>query len=225
MKKRLALLLSFLMVFAIVMPAFAAQDTGAVASAYVERLNGSQNRLFITITLDGATIASESFMIPNNAKGEYALGGFNVYVATSGNTKIDACYIIPPDLPVLYQVNVYALDGVTLVYSQIVAGGDFFDGTDQALVDTWSSADALWANYQISGNLRVKADWLKDLDTGDEFDWTVTPINKVTNVTLALEEQYDMPPSPAEPVEFVVEMPTLISLGFEWYIKGDDNGN
>jgi len=27
------------------------------------------------------------------------------------------------------------------------------------------------------------------------------------------------------PGEFVVEPPTLISLGFEWYIQGDDNGN
>ena len=28
-----------------------------------------------------------------------------------------------------------------------------------------------------------------------------------------------------KPVKFVIEPPTLISLGFEWYIEGDDNHN
>jgi hypothetical protein len=26
-----------------------------------------------------------------------------------------------------------------------------------------------------------------------------------------------------KPAEFVIEPPTLISLGFEWYVEGDDN--
>lgn len=28
-----------------------------------------------------------------------------------------------------------------------------------------------------------------------------------------------------KPGEFVIEPPTLIALGFEWYVKGDDNHN
>ncbi|MCL2121610.1 MAG: hypothetical protein FWH28_05105, partial [Clostridiales bacterium] len=124
-----------------------------------------------------------------------------------------------------FLVSFYALDGETFVYSQLVSAGDFLDGTDPDLVDTWTDANALWANYQISGNLRVKANWLKDLDTGDEFDWTVTPITSVMNVTLALEDQYNLPPSPVTPGEFYVEHPTLQNLGFEWYVEGDENHN
>ena len=30
-------------------------------------------------------------------------------------------------------------------------------------------------------------------------------------------------PNMAKPGKFVIEPPTLINLGFEWYIEGDDN--
>src|SRR5215212_1408910 len=32
-------------------------------------------------------------------------------------------------------------------------------------------------------------------------------------------------PNAIEPGEFVIEPPTLINLGFEWFIQGDDNRN
>ena len=223
MKKSLALLLSLLIVFAILVPAFAAQDPGAVASAYVEQLQGSQNRLYITITVGGETVVSESFMIPNNAKGEYTLGGYRVYVATSGNTKIDACYIMPQQ--VQYLVTFYALDGTTFVCSQMVPDGGLIDGGNWDLYNSWSSDDALYENYQVTGNLQILSGWLKDLDTGLAFPWKETPITKNTNVTLAQDPQYDPPPSPVTPGELIVERPTLINLGFEWYVDGDDNGN
>src|SRR5208283_369306 len=35
----------------------------------------------------------------------------------------------------------------------------------------------------------------------------------------------DGPGNRVKPGEFVVEPPTLINLGFEWYIEGDDNRN
>ncbi|MCL2121595.1 MAG: hypothetical protein FWH28_05030, partial [Clostridiales bacterium] len=124
-----------------------------------------------------------------------------------------------------FTVSFYALDGTTFVCSQVVQGGRYINGGDTALYNSWSSADALYLNYQLTDNLRVKADWLKDLDTGNEFNWKETTINSNLNVTIALEDQYNLPPSPVTPGEFVVEMPTLISLGFEWYIDGDDNGN
>ncbi|MCL1970849.1 MAG: hypothetical protein FWF66_05285, partial [Candidatus Bathyarchaeota archaeon] len=70
----------------------------ATVSAFVTKLNGNQNDLTITITeklSNGATnIIEETLKISNNAKGTYPIGSYNVYVATSGNTRIDECYII-----------------------------------------------------------------------------------------------------------------------------------
>ena len=68
-------------------------------TAVVEKLTGNKNNLTITIHgtySDGSTkvIASKTFSIDNNADGTYSVGGYNVYVATQGNTKITACYVV-----------------------------------------------------------------------------------------------------------------------------------
>ena len=67
-------------------------------TASVEKLNGNQNRLTITITEfypDGTEkVITESFMINNNAAGTYKCGIYNVYVDTKGNTDIRKIYIV-----------------------------------------------------------------------------------------------------------------------------------
>jgi len=72
--------------------------TGAEASAYVDKLNGNKNMLFVTVieTLsDGSTNKIVwSGLIDNNAAGTYTVGQYKVYVDTKGNTQIRACYII-----------------------------------------------------------------------------------------------------------------------------------
>ena len=70
----------------------------AAPTASVEKLNGNQNRLTITVTeklSDGKTnIITVSFMINNNAAGTYNVGPYKVYVDTKGNTQIRECYIL-----------------------------------------------------------------------------------------------------------------------------------
>jgi hypothetical protein len=68
------------------------------AGAYVERLAGNQNRLFITVTetLSNGTINVYEWdgLIDNNAAGTYPVGPYSVYVDTKGNDQIRACYIV-----------------------------------------------------------------------------------------------------------------------------------
>jgi hypothetical protein len=72
--------------------------TGAVPSAYVEKLNGNQNRLYITVTetySDGTMKNIEwNGLINNNTAGTYQVVSYKVYVDTKGNTQIRACYIV-----------------------------------------------------------------------------------------------------------------------------------
>jgi len=67
-------------------------------TASVDKLNGNQNRLHITVTelyRDGPKVViQESVMINNNAAGFYTVGGYKVYVDTKGNTQIRECYIV-----------------------------------------------------------------------------------------------------------------------------------
>ena len=103
MKRFILLALVFVMIFALAAPAMAfeqkngyteADNTyGAVAGAVVEKLNGSQNGLTITVNVDGEIVAEEYFLIANNSAGEFNVGDYKVYVSTSGNTKIDSCFI------------------------------------------------------------------------------------------------------------------------------------
>ena len=71
-----------------------ATDTyGAVASAKVDNLNGNQNGLTITVTVDDVIAAQAYYLIKNNSAGEYAVGNYKVYVSTYGNDKVDYCFI------------------------------------------------------------------------------------------------------------------------------------
>jgi len=69
----------------------------------VEKLNGSQNRLTITITEfypDGTEkVITESYMIPNNAAGEYVVGNYIVYVDAKGNVQIRKCEVVGQTTP------------------------------------------------------------------------------------------------------------------------------
>jgi len=71
---------------------------GAEADAYVTKLNGNQNDLYITVIetySDGSANEVEMmFKIKNNSAGTYAVGGYCVYVDTKGNDQIRACYIV-----------------------------------------------------------------------------------------------------------------------------------
>ena len=66
--------------------------------ATVEKLNGNQNNLTITVTVENSdgttTVATSTIKINNNAAGTYSVGGYNVYVDTKGNDQIRACNIV-----------------------------------------------------------------------------------------------------------------------------------
>lgn len=70
----------------------------ATPSAWVDKLNGNQNRLNITVMekySDGSIkTITWSGLINNNAAGTYDVGGYKVYVNTKGNTDIRECYIV-----------------------------------------------------------------------------------------------------------------------------------
>jgi len=70
----------------------------ATPTAYVDKLNGNQNRLYITVIelySDGTSKTVEwNGLINNNAAGTYQVGGYRVYVDTKGNTQIRECYIV-----------------------------------------------------------------------------------------------------------------------------------
>ena len=72
--------------------------TDAAASAYVEKINGNQNRLYITVTekYSNGTVKNIEWngLISNNAAGTYQVGAYKVYVDTKGNTQIRECYIV-----------------------------------------------------------------------------------------------------------------------------------
>jgi len=70
----------------------------AIPTAVVNRLNGNQNELVITVTetlSDGTVnVISESFMIRNNASGTFEVEGYQVFVNTQGNTQIREIRIV-----------------------------------------------------------------------------------------------------------------------------------
>ncbi|MCL1970701.1 MAG: hypothetical protein FWF66_04505, partial [Candidatus Bathyarchaeota archaeon] len=74
------------------------QLVSVTPSASVTKLPGNTNDLTIKVVetfSDGSTNAiTKNFSIANNAKGTYTVGSYSVYVATSGNTKIDDCRIV-----------------------------------------------------------------------------------------------------------------------------------
>ena len=77
----------------------AVMPTEVLADAWVEKLNGNKNNLFITVTElypNGAQpiVYEAKISIDNNAAGTYQVGPYKVYVDTKGNTQIRACYIV-----------------------------------------------------------------------------------------------------------------------------------
>ena len=66
--------------------------------ASVEKLNGNQNRLTITVTEfypDGTeNVITETFMIRNNAADTYNVGGYSIYADTKGNIQIRQCEVV-----------------------------------------------------------------------------------------------------------------------------------
>ena len=108
-----ALALAALLALCLSLPALAAGSTGIrtelsfvhypvgptfFVEANVEKLQGNQNRLTITVTElypDGReNVITEVFMIPNNAAGTFQVGEYQVYVDTKGNIQIRECYIV-----------------------------------------------------------------------------------------------------------------------------------
>ena len=80
------------------LPADEAELIEAILSAYVEKLSGNNNRLFITVTevySDGTVDTIEwDGLIDNNATATYQVDEYQVYVETKGNDQIRDCYIV-----------------------------------------------------------------------------------------------------------------------------------
>ena len=72
--------------------------TGVEAAAFVVKLNGKQNDLYITVAefySDGSMIVfEEAYKIENNEAGTYYVDKYEVYIDTKGNDQIRACYIV-----------------------------------------------------------------------------------------------------------------------------------
>jgi len=70
----------------------------ATPTAWVKKLNGNTNELYITVTetyCNGKTIKTElMFSIKNNAEGFYQVGPYRVFVDTKGNDQIRQIYIV-----------------------------------------------------------------------------------------------------------------------------------
>ena len=113
MRKTISVFLAAALALCLSLPTLAASQTGGrtelsfiyapvqptyFVTASVEKLNGNQNRLTITITEfypDGTEkVITESFMIKNNAADTYTVGGYSVYVDTKGNIQIRQCEIV-----------------------------------------------------------------------------------------------------------------------------------
>jgi hypothetical protein len=74
------------------------QPLDVIPSAWVEKLNGNKNNLYITVVEqypNGAeTVFEAKFSIDNNAAATYQVGPYFVYVDTKGNIQIRECYIV-----------------------------------------------------------------------------------------------------------------------------------
>ncbi|MCL2122359.1 MAG: hypothetical protein FWH28_08945 [Clostridiales bacterium] len=241
MKKLVSLTLVLMMVFALALPAFAApggpylvtfyafDGTTIVHQQYVAAgrfIDGSNHELYNSWSNEGGMLAVNYKLptgwepIPNMLEDIDTGGVFN-WKTTPINKNTNVMLAVNKN----FTVTFYALDEITVVCSQVVIGGNYINGGDTALYNSWSSADALYDNYGVTGNLQLLAGWLKDIDSGAVFEWQATPITQSINVTLAQDPQYDLPASPVTPGELRVEPPTLINLGFEWYVEGDENVN
>jgi len=70
----------------------------ALATAYVNQTSGNTNQLFVDVIEfynDGNSfLFKDVFTIANNASGVYTVGGYKVFVGTTGNTKISGIYLV-----------------------------------------------------------------------------------------------------------------------------------
>ena len=113
MRKLISILLAAALVLCLFSPALAAGSDATrtevsfiyapaqplyFVEASVEKLNGNQNRLTITITefYPGGTenVITQSSMIKNNAADTYIVGGYSIYVDTKGNIQIRQCEVV-----------------------------------------------------------------------------------------------------------------------------------
>jgi len=146
MKKVLSLGVVFAMILALAVLAITApqktngyveadETYGAVASAKVDKLNGNQNGLTITVKVDNEIVAEAYYLIKNNSAGEFAVGDYKVYVSTYGNDKIDFCFITyaPPPAE-------ESIEPITVTPDATV-GGDELVITVTGLIDGWSQFD------------------------------------------------------------------------------------
>ncbi|MCL2122205.1 MAG: alpha/beta hydrolase-fold protein, partial [Clostridiales bacterium] len=86
-----------------------------------------------------------------------------------------------------YRVRFFALDGETLVHEQYVLAGEFIDGNNYELYNSWSNEGGMLAiNYKLPIGWEPIPNMLQDLDTDVVFNWKETPIIKDTNVTIAV---------------------------------------
>ena len=113
MRKIISVVLAAALVLCLSPPTYAATETSArtnlsfiytpaqpsyYVTASVEKLNGNQNRLTITVTelYPGGTenVITETFLIPRNSEGTYEIGGYSVYVDTKGNIQVRQCEVV-----------------------------------------------------------------------------------------------------------------------------------
>ncbi|MCL2167250.1 MAG: hypothetical protein FWH49_08190, partial [Clostridiales bacterium] len=189
MKKSLAILLSFLMVFAVIAPAFAAVNsyqvtfyaldgTTIVHQQYVLDggfIDGSNWELYNSWSNEGGMMAINYKVPPGWEVVPYTLEDLNTgewfnWKETPITKPTNVTLAV---IKASFLVSFYALDEETFVTSQWVLDGDFIDDSNPDLYNSWSSPDALYDNYGVTGNLQLLAGWLKDLDTGDVFEWGV----------------------------------------------------
>jgi len=171
----------------------AADTYGAVASARVDKLNGNQNGLTITVMVDDVIAAEAYYLIKNNSAGEFVVGNYKVYVSTYGNDKIDYCFItyanitITPGATVGGDEIVISATGLLEGYSQfdlsvIIGGGPgpftyalwFVDG------GTVTFSKDVTLSYQGSTFLEVAAGETLEIDaSSSEFSLPLDDGNSI----------------------------------------------
>jgi len=148
----------------------AANTYGAVAQAKVTKLSGNQNGLTITVSVNGVVAAEKYQLINNNSSGEFTVGDYKVYVSTSGNDKIDACFITyapPPasqEKPGLLKVvnprpSRAPIDAVGLSVRL-----DTLEGKTIAVIANYDSTMPAIARYMVANIPNIKIIYISDME-------------------------------------------------------------
>jgi hypothetical protein len=107
------------------------ENTIAIMEAHVNKLTGPQNELLITITKTTGEQTTYTFIIHNNAVGEYQVGSYLVYIATAGNDQIRDFYIVEqqeivqPHTHIIVTDFTYYYDNIAYVSVDGVKFGSF----------------------------------------------------------------------------------------------------